>query len=147
MGIQNESCVRVFFVLFGSGQILTSGCCEHGRKNTALLKAKYFLRWKSMKFQKDWAGVLTCVIIGDGHPDGDSQPAVPVDHPEEKGSRRVHGWLLQPTGTPELWWKPVDRAESISLKFEDWISSKLYLNIQPVPRSRHTPSRLQKPVG
>jgi len=61
--------------------------------------------------QEQTEGVLTCVVVGDGHPDGDSQPAVPEDRPEDRGNRRVHGWLLQPTGTPERWRKPADRTE------------------------------------
>jgi len=32
--------------------------------------------------QEQTEGILTCVIIRDGHPDGDSQPAVPEDRPE-----------------------------------------------------------------
>lgn len=53
--------------------------------------------------QEQTEGVLTCVVVGDRHPDGDSQPAVPEDRPEDQGNRRVHGWLLQPTGTHERW--------------------------------------------
>ena len=99
--------------------ILTAGCCENGREETALQKARYFLIWATMTLQNDWALCiwLSCSARTD-------RRCTNVRH-----RRRRAPWWRQPTGST----RRQTRASAQSAS--SWLAAAAYRNSRMVVKA------------